>query len=98
RYTRGGSDARETQTVQSISHVHVGHPEARRVFLSPIPRRLTIGSIAKTSRSVAAQTRADAFARLFEAVREGVFIGALAPSADGADSTLAPNPHLQQIC
>ena len=67
-------------------------------FLSRLPRRLTIDSIAKTSRSVDAQTRADAFARLFEAVREGVFIGALAPSAaDGVDSTLAANPHLKQI-
>jgi PAS domain S-box-containing protein len=60
--------------------------------------RLTIDSIAKTSRSVASQTRADAFARLFEAVHEGVFIGALAPpDADGTDSTLAANPHLKQI-
>src|SRR4030095_723891 len=59
---------------------------------------LTIDSIAKTSRSVAAQTRAGAFARLFEAVREGVFIGALAPSeVDATDSTLAANPHLKQI-
>lgn len=54
--------------------------------------------IAKTARSVAAQTRADAFARLFEAVREGVFIGALAPpGVDAADSTLAANPYLKQI-
>jgi PAS domain-containing protein len=66
--------------------------------LSPLPPRLTIGPIAKTSRSVAAQTRADAFARLFEAVHEGVFIGALAPSdVDAADTTLAANPHLKQI-
>jgi PAS domain S-box-containing protein len=54
--------------------------------------------IAKTARSVDAQTRADAFARLFEAVREGVFIGALAPpGVDAADSTLAANPYLKQI-
>jgi len=54
--------------------------------------------IARTSRPVAAQTRADAFARLFEAVREGVFIGALAPlGVDAADTTLAANPHLKQI-
>ena len=66
--------------------------------MSSLPRRLTIDSIAKTSRSVAAQTRADAFARLFEAVREGVFIGALAPSdVDATDSTLAANAHLKQI-
>lgn len=54
--------------------------------------------IAKTPRPAAAQTRADAFARLFEAVREGVFIGALAPpGVDDADTTLAANPHLKQI-
>jgi two-component system NtrC family sensor kinase len=54
--------------------------------------------IAKTPRPSAAQTRADAFARLFEAVREGVFIGALAPpDVDDADTTLAANPHLKQI-
>jgi two-component system NtrC family sensor kinase len=54
--------------------------------------------IAKTSRPVTAQTRADAFARLFEAVREGVFIGALAPpGVESPDTTLAANPHLKQI-
>jgi two-component system cell cycle sensor histidine kinase/response regulator CckA len=44
------------------------------------------------------QQRADAFARLFEAVHEGVFIGAL--SADphaGNGTTLAANPHLKVI-
>jgi PAS domain S-box-containing protein len=55
-------------------------------------------TIAKTPRPAAAQTRADAFARLFEAVREGVFIGAIAPpGVDDADTTLAANPHLKQI-
>jgi two-component system NtrC family sensor kinase len=43
-------------------------------------------------------TRADAFARLFEAVHEGVFIGALAaPGSDDDDTTLAANPHLKLI-
>jgi two-component system NtrC family sensor kinase len=47
---------------------------------------------------VTAQTRADAFARLFEAVREGVFMGALAPpGVDAPDTTLAANAHLKQI-
>ena len=36
--------------------------------------------------------RADAFARLFEAVHEGVYIGLLGP---GATTTLAANPHLK---
>ena len=45
-----------------------------------------------------AQTRADAFARLFEAVREGVFMGALAPpGVDAAETTLAANPYLKQL-
>jgi PAS domain S-box-containing protein len=69
-----------------------------RVFLSVGSDAAYHGCIAKTSRSIAAQTRADAFARLFEAVREGVFIGALAPpGVDAADSTLAANPYLKQI-
>jgi two-component system NtrC family sensor kinase len=56
------------------------------------------GRIAKAPRPVAAQTRADAFARLFEAVREGVFMGALAPDGvDAADTTLAANPYLRLI-
>jgi PAS domain S-box-containing protein len=37
--------------------------------------------------------RAEAFARLFEAVHEGVFIGVLDTHAEG-DTTLAVNPHL----
>jgi signal transduction histidine kinase/ActR/RegA family two-component response regulator len=37
-------------------------------------------------------SRAAAFARLFEAVHEGVYIGTLSPSAS---STLAVNPHLK---
>ena len=42
--------------------------------------------------------RADAFARLFEAVHEGVFIGALAAVDDDAGgTTVAANPHLKQI-
>jgi len=39
-------------------------------------------------------TRADAFARLFEAVHEGVYIGTIGP--DGG-ATLAANPHLKLI-
>ena len=39
------------------------------------------------------EPRASAFARLFEAVHEGVFIGSLAGDGDGA--TLAANPHLK---
>ena len=40
------------------------------------------------------ERRAAAFARLFEAVHEGVYIGTL--SSDGA-STIAANPHLKLI-
>jgi two-component system NtrC family sensor kinase len=39
-------------------------------------------------------TRADAFARLFEAVHEGVYIGTLGPEGG---TTLAANPHLKLI-
>src|SRR5205085_8579723 len=38
--------------------------------------------------------RAAAFARLFEAVHEGVYIGAIAPKKT---STVAANPHLRLI-
>ena len=43
-------------------------------------------------------SRSDAFARLFAAVHEGVFIGTLAPSdARAGGVTLAANPHLKLI-
>src|SRR5258705_3750331 len=59
---------------------------------------LTIGCIAKTPRPVAAQTRADAFSRLFEAVREGVFMGSLAPpGVELPETTLAANAYLKLI-
>jgi PAS domain S-box-containing protein len=42
--------------------------------------------------------QADAFAHLFEAVREGVFIGLLTAAGDDAPgTTLAANPHLKAI-
>ena len=41
--------------------------------------------------------RAEAFAHLFEAVREGVFIGLLTAGDDAAGSTLAANPYLKAI-
>ena len=40
------------------------------------------------------EKRATAFARLFEAVREGVYIGTIGPTST---STLATNPHLKLI-
>jgi two-component system cell cycle sensor histidine kinase/response regulator CckA len=44
------------------------------------------------------QQRANAFARLFEAVHEGVFIGALSTDAHaGGGATLAANPYLKVI-
>jgi two-component system NtrC family sensor kinase len=43
------------------------------------------------------QPRADAFARLFEAVHEGVFIGVVARQDTGLGSTVAANPHLKRI-
>jgi len=50
-----------------------------------------------TRRTPARADRATAFARLFEAVHEGVYIGTLARRADRADLTRAANPHLRQI-
>jgi len=42
--------------------------------------------------------RAQAFARLFEAVHEGVFIGSISPDpVDTGGATTAVNPHLKQI-
>ena len=52
----------------------------------------------KSTRPPARNQRASAFARLFEAVREGVFIGSLEPATDGSGgSTIAANPHLKSI-
>jgi two-component system NtrC family sensor kinase len=53
---------------------------------------------ARSSADLLAASRADAFARLFEAVHEGVFIGMLASSGSReASVTLAANPHLKRI-
>jgi signal transduction histidine kinase/CheY-like chemotaxis protein len=43
------------------------------------------------------QRRANAFARLFEAVREGVFIGEIGAVPTAKSTTLAANPHLKLI-
>jgi signal transduction histidine kinase/BarA-like signal transduction histidine kinase len=52
----------------------------------------------KSARKPARDPRASAFARLFEELREGVFIGSLKPSIDGTgDATVAANPHLKSI-
>ena len=52
----------------------------------------------RTTRAPARDQRAAAFAHLFEAVREGVFIGLLTSADDGAgSSTLAANAYLKAI-
>ena len=52
----------------------------------------------KSARKPARGPRANAFARLFEAIREGVFIGSLEPTAEGTGCvTIAANPHLKSI-
>jgi signal transduction histidine kinase/BarA-like signal transduction histidine kinase len=51
--------------------------------------------VSRTSRS-AGDRRAEAFARLFEAVHEGVFIGTLSTVDDGC-VTSAVNPHLKTM-
>jgi two-component system NtrC family sensor kinase len=53
---------------------------------------------AESSPPQARGQRANAFARLFEAVHEGVYIGVLSPADDnGGGSTVAANPHLKRI-
>jgi PAS domain S-box-containing protein len=46
-----------------------------------------------TTRSASTRLATDAFARLFEALHEGVYIGLV--TEDGATNTLAANPHLR---
>jgi two-component system NtrC family sensor kinase len=43
------------------------------------------------------EQRAAAFARFFEAVREGVYIGTLPLNANGGSTTRAANPHLRTM-
>ena len=52
----------------------------------------------KSARPPARDPRASAFARLFKAVREGVFIGSLEPTTEGTGGvTIAANPYLKSI-
>jgi signal transduction histidine kinase/BarA-like signal transduction histidine kinase len=70
------------------------------IVRDPVHRPATIGVKPRSSsRHVASvASRAEAFARLFEAVHEGVFIGTLgAPDTRTATPTLAANPHLKLI-
>jgi len=53
--------------------------------------------VAGVSRPTPERQRANAFARLFEAVHEGVYIGAIHVDAGGGPGTLAANPHLKLI-
>jgi len=54
--------------------------------------------VVTTSRRASSQQhRANAFARLFEAVHEGVFIGELSAGSGTESTTLAANPHLKLI-
>ncbi len=50
-----------------------------------------------TRRTPARRPRITAFARLFEAVHEGVYIGTLGRLAGDTGATKAANPHLRQI-
>jgi signal transduction histidine kinase/BarA-like signal transduction histidine kinase len=53
--------------------------------------------VTSSRRPSSQQHRANAFARLFEAVHEGVFIGELSADPGIASTTLAVNPHLKLI-
>jgi len=46
---------------------------------------------------LAGRSRVETFARLFETVHEGVYIGSLACRAGDRDETLAVNPHLRLV-
>ena len=50
-----------------------------------------------TGPSASHDPRANAFARLFEAVHEGIYVGLLAIRAQDSDATVAANNHLKQI-
>jgi two-component system NtrC family sensor kinase len=52
---------------------------------------------ARTRRSPARSDRSTALARLFDAVREGAFIGLLDPTGTTGCATLAANPYLKSI-
>jgi PAS domain-containing protein len=52
--------------------------------------------VAAGSRQIPDRQRATAFARFFEAVHEGVYIGTIGRAPDATDgTTLAVNPHLK---
>ncbi len=68
-------------------------PGPREPFVEPIIAAVSSPSNAAAERS----HRANAFARLFEAVHEGVYIGVVARDAGSRGTTLAANPHLKLI-
>jgi PAS domain S-box-containing protein len=51
----------------------------------------------RTEQTSPGEPRANAFARLFEAMHEGVYIGSLATREGERDVTIAANPHLKLI-
>jgi len=53
--------------------------------------------VTTSRRATSQQHRANAFARLFEAVHEGVFIGELGAAPEAPSTTIAANPHLKLI-
>ena len=52
---------------------------------------------AKARRAPARNHRSNAFVGLFQAVREGAFIGSFDPAGATGDATLAANPYLKSI-
>jgi len=50
--------------------------------------------VERATSNIVAPLSSDAFARLFEAVHEGVYIGLIGAAA-GSSVTLAANPHLR---
>jgi signal transduction histidine kinase len=53
--------------------------------------------VTSTSASALHDERATALARLFERVRDGIYVGLLAVRAEDADATIVVNPHLRKL-
>src|SRR3982751_6167451 len=78
-----------------LGRVHQRDPAAGPERIPPAFREYGNANAGTSSRQVAlSDNRGDAFARLFEAVHEGIYIGLLGPRDT---KTLAANPFLKMM-
>src|SRR5690349_15202650 len=82
----------EDEEFRRVRHGHSQESAGRLPSALLDQRDADAGTIA--GQIILHEHRADAFARLFEAVHEGVYIGLLGPQET---KTLAANPHLKLI-